>query len=348
KAEDPTEGDITGKVQTSGTVKTTPGWSSITYTVSDNSMNISSKTRYVKREGTIVNNDTMSPSIELKYQKDTLVTVIKGTKFVIPDLNIYDNVDGQIPKDSVKIFGNLKTDTKGTYPIALTVKDKADNEGRLDIKVKVVDGVVDETRPVITLKGKNPDTVSVHATATYKDSGATVTDNIDKNLTATVKGSVDRKTAGTYTLTYTASDAAGNADTVKRIVVVKQSSSSDLLEKYQVPGTAALPTLDKSYTSATIEGDESAAPNLSNMTSFAINWNKSQNSVYSIALNMPNPINYVDLKEKMTQTFGKAGPTIKFTGVTQIAKLDGEYYVAMDGTSFVMVKTDGSFAIIMK
>jgi PBP1b-binding outer membrane lipoprotein LpoB len=349
KAEDSTDGNITDKVQFSGEVKSAPGWYQITYTVSDKSSNITTKTRYVRRKGSTHDGDTTPPVISLKYQKDTVVTVVKGATFKAPEVTILDNVDGAILKDSLYTFPKtVSTATTGSFKVALLAHDKAGNEGRLDIKVDVIDGTVDKTPPVITLKGKNPDTVSVSATALYKDSGATVTDDIDKNLTATVKGSVDRTKEGTYTLTYTASDAAGNADTATRTVVVKQTSSSNLLEKYQVPGAAGLADVNKSYTSATIDGDATAAPNLTNMSSFTINWSRSQNAVYGFAINMPNPINYVDLKDKITQTFSKTGPTVKITGVTQIPKLDGEYYVAIDGTSFVMVNTDGSFAIILK
>lgn len=352
KAEDNLDGDITDKVQVSGTVKSAPSWYYITYTVSDKSLNITTKTRYVRRKGTVVNYDTTPPVISLKFQKDTLVSVVKGAKFVVPELNILDNVDGTISKDSVKVYPTVNTSTIAP-PISVTllVSDKAQNEGRLVIKVQIVSGNVDTIPPVIKLKGKNPDTVNVSTTATYKDSGATATDNIDKTIPASsisVKGTVDRKTAGTYTLTYIAYDVAGNADSVKRVVVVKEVSASDLLEKYSVPGTTALATLSKKYTTATIDGDASVAPNLSTMLEFSINWDKGQNSVYSIALSMPNPINYIDLKDKMTHTLNKVGPTIKFTGVTQVPKFDGEYYVAVDGTSLILVRTDGSFAIVLK
>jgi hypothetical protein len=349
KAEDKTDGNITDKVQISGTVKTTPNtWYTITYTVSDKSMNITTKSRYVKRKGSGNVGDTTPPVISLKYQKDTLVTVIKGGTFRAPEVTILDNVDGTIPKDSMKVFGTVNTTTVGTYPVTFLVYDKAQNEGRLVIKVQVVNGIVDNTPPVITLKGKNPDTVSVSATVLYKDSGATVTDDIDKNLTATVKGSVDRTKEGSYTLTYTATDAAGNpATAVTRTVVVKQSSSSDLLEKYQVLSAPALPSVNKSYKSAVIEGDATAAPNLTAMNEYKINWDKGQKQIYDMSMNFTT-INYVSLTGKVTHTLDKASPTMTFTGVTQVSKLDGEYYVVISETNLVFVKKDGSFAITMK
>ncbi len=351
KAEDNKDGNITDSVKVSGSVKSAPGWYTITYTVSDKAMNITTKTRYVRRKGTILVGDTLGPVISLLYPKDTLVTVIKGAVFKVPEVRIQDNVDGPIPKESLYTFPKtVNTSTVGTIKVALLAKDKADNEGRLDITVKIVEGTVDKTPPVITLKGKNPDTVYVSASAPYKDSGATATDDVDKTIpvsSISVKGVVDRKVAGTYTLTYTAYDVAGNADSVKRIVVVKESSSSDLIGKYEVLTAPALPSVNKSYYSAEIEGDAASAPNLTAMKEFKINWDKSQKQIYDMSMNFTT-INYVSLTGKGTNTLDKASPTLTFTGVTQVPKLDGEYYVVVSGTDLVFVKNDGSFAIIMK
>ena len=62
---------------------------------------------------------------------------------------------------------------------------------------------------------------------TYADAGASATDNVDGNLTSkiVVTGAVDTSTAGTYTLKYDVSDAAGNtAESVSRTVVVEKTT----------------------------------------------------------------------------------------------------------------------------
>ena len=57
--------------------------------------------------------------------------------------------------------------------------------------------------------------------ATYTDPGATVTDNVDATRTIQGTGTVDTALAGDYTVTYNATDAAGNvADAVTRTVRV--------------------------------------------------------------------------------------------------------------------------------
>jgi len=78
----------------------------------------------------------------------------------------------------------------------------------------------DTTPPVIHLLGDNPMTVAQGGT--FTDPGAVVTDNVDANRTITGTGSIDTATVGTYTLTYTARDAAGNeAKALTRTVEVK-------------------------------------------------------------------------------------------------------------------------------
>ena len=73
--------------------------------------------------------------------------------------------------------------------------------------------VLDTTAPVITLLGDDP--VEVYEGDTYTDAGATASDDVDGDLTASivVVNPVDTAVLGTYTVTYNVSDAAGNAAT---------------------------------------------------------------------------------------------------------------------------------------
>jgi hypothetical protein len=69
--------------------------------------------------------------------------------------------------------------------------------------------VSDTTKPVITLLGANP--LLLANGDAYVDPGATVTDNVDAARTITGTGTVNTALAGDYSVTYNASDAAGNA-----------------------------------------------------------------------------------------------------------------------------------------
>lgn len=109
---------------------------------------------------------------------------------------------------------------------------------------------LDSTAPVITLLGNNPDTVLVGSGA-YVNPGATAMDDIDGDVTAhiTVSGTVNTTMVGAYTLTYKVSDAWGNADSVTRKVIVKDTASVGINENelnfaqlnlYPNPATAAI------------------------------------------------------------------------------------------------------------
>ena len=85
----------------------------------------------------------------------------------------------------------------------------------------------DITAPVITLKGTNP--IEVKLKSVYKDLGADVTDDHDKNLNVTIDSTkVDMNKEGNYTVTYNVTDLAGNkAIEVKRTVAVKKDPNFD-------------------------------------------------------------------------------------------------------------------------
>ena len=78
--------------------------------------------------------------------------------------------------------------------------------------------VVDTTAPVVTVTGDNPATVELGGT--YTDAGATATDASGAVTVVTSGDTVDPDTLGTYTITYTSTDASGNAGTATRTVNV--------------------------------------------------------------------------------------------------------------------------------
>ncbi len=79
----------------------------------------------------------------------------------------------------------------------------------------------DTTPPVVTLTGASSVDVILNS-GTYHDLGATANDDVDGDLTAsiTVDGNVNTDLAGTYTLTFKATDKAGNTGEVVRTVRV--------------------------------------------------------------------------------------------------------------------------------
>ncbi len=78
--------------------------------------------------------------------------------------------------------------------------------------------VNDVTKPQITLNGGS--TVTLNKSSTWNDPGATATDDKDGPIIPVITGSVNTSLPGNYTLTYTATDKAGNSSSVTRTVVV--------------------------------------------------------------------------------------------------------------------------------
>ena len=81
-------------------------------------------------------------------------------------------------------------------------------------------GLGDRVAPVIALNG--PASLTLASGDTYVEEGATATDDIDGDVTATVviTGSVNTAVVGTYSVTYTANDRAGNRTSTVRSVQV--------------------------------------------------------------------------------------------------------------------------------
>ncbi|WP_405574797.1 immunoglobulin-like domain-containing protein [Winogradskyella sp. Asnod2-B02-A] len=138
-----------------------------------------------------------------------------------------DNVDGNLTS-SIVITGTVNTNSAGTYTKYYNVSDAAGNAATQLTRTVIVTQPADTTAPVITLTGAS--TINLEVGDTYSELGATASDNVDGNLTASIviTGTVNTSLAGTYTKYYNVSDTAGNAATQRtRSVVVTQPSTGD-------------------------------------------------------------------------------------------------------------------------
>jgi hypothetical protein len=79
----------------------------------------------------------------------------------------------------------------------------------------------DKTPPVITILGDNPTIIELGSE--YTDEGAEAIDNVDEDLTESIvaTGTVNPNVAGTYYITYSVVDAAGNMGAKVRTVIVQ-------------------------------------------------------------------------------------------------------------------------------
>ena len=119
---------------------------------------------------------------------------------------------------AVTASGSVDTSTVGSYTITYTATDLDGNTATATRTVNVVD----TPAPVVTETGDNPVTVALDTS--YTAAGATATD-LSGRVTVVTSGTVDVNTVGAYTLTYSATDASGNAGTATRTVNVTDTAS---------------------------------------------------------------------------------------------------------------------------
>ncbi|HEX8129263.1 MAG TPA: immunoglobulin-like domain-containing protein [Pyrinomonadaceae bacterium] len=204
----------------------TPGTYTITYTATDGA-NTATATRTVNiiddstPQITLPGDDPLTDEVEVAP-----LTIECHAPFVPPAAPANDACDGPVP---AIVTSDVDPDTVGTYTITYTATDDngtaADtSDDRVGTATRTVH-VVDTTDPVITLNGGNTTTVECHGV--FTDPGAEATDACAGDLDSAIQvsGTVNPNTVGTYTLTYTVSDASGNDATATRTVTVVDTTA---------------------------------------------------------------------------------------------------------------------------
>jgi hypothetical protein len=155
------------------------------------------------------NADTTGPVITITG--DASESVNQDEVYLDPGATASDAVDGDV---TTTASGTVDTSTVGSYTLTYIATDSSGNESSATRTVTVLD----VSAPVITVSGANPDSVAQNVT--YTDPSATASDAVDGTTTIATTGTVDTSTLGSYVLTYTATDAAGNESTATRNVTV--------------------------------------------------------------------------------------------------------------------------------
>ena len=232
-------------VTTVSTVNTDAvGSYTVTYSVSDANGNAAAN---VVRTVSVV--DTTKPVITLVG--NATETVEAKSTYTDAGASASDIVDGNLT-GSVTSVSTVNTDAVGSYSVTYSVSD---TEGNTAPDVVRTVSVVDTTKPVITLLG---DAIEiVEAKGTYVDAGASAIDTLDGSLTVTTLNTVNTDEVGIYTVTYSVSDANGNAaadvvravgvvDTTKPVITLLGSATETVEAKgtYSDAGASASDTLD--------------------------------------------------------------------------------------------------------
>jgi len=207
------------KVKTGGSLNTIIGEYTVTYKVSDNAGNESTKTRTFR----VIDRDkpeiTINPNEESNYVQSKSITItardnveVSSLKYVI----IKDNVRGE----EIVVNGtstNITLNETGEYKIEVTAIDNSNNiETKLSGIYKI-----DRIPPIITVPEDS--IVKVTEVGTYNlEEGVEVRDNSNEEVSLTVSGSLSAR-VGEYEITYTAKDTAENTTTIKRIIKVVEA-----------------------------------------------------------------------------------------------------------------------------
>ncbi|HPO14414.1 MAG TPA: DUF5011 domain-containing protein [Candidatus Hydrogenedentes bacterium] len=180
----------------------------VTYTGHDSSGNEATP---ITRTVTVT--DTIAPTIIVNG--DSPMTVECGWWYVEMGATATDDCDGDV---EVTVGGDtVDTSVQGDYIVLYTAVDTSSNTATATRLVKVADTIA----PILTLEGTNP--LKLSCGEAFVDRGVIATDACDASVMVVATGDVDVNTTGEYTMTYNASDAAGNdATPITRTVIVEE------------------------------------------------------------------------------------------------------------------------------
>jgi len=170
--------------------------------------------------------DITGPAIALTVDEVTQVSQWSSFDFEEITATALDDIDGDV-SGKITVSGSVDTTMPGDYVLTYTVTDSAGNTSSVTRTINVG---ADMTAPVITLIGGTE--VTMPQGGTYADEGATVIDDVDGDLSDDIvvdASQVDSSTLGEYTVTLSATDAAGNTGTATRNVVVETDTTPPVI-----------------------------------------------------------------------------------------------------------------------
>lgn len=199
-------------------------------------------------------------SLYTRYLEEELVALRDDKKGLIDGqdvINAIMNSEGSFNVDNYTESGNAKPST-----VVVDKKVSVDESGEVKEEDVVVN--VDTEAPVLSYAGETAVTVANGASFTAPE--VTGTDNVDESVTVTkvikdaagtVVEAIDTTVAGTYTITYSAVDAAGNASNeVVITVTVEEAVQALKVESVSAINTTyvevTFPALAEAKTGATI------------------------------------------------------------------------------------------------
>ena len=223
-AVDACDGDVSGSIviDASAIDISTPGVYGVTYNVADAAGNAADE---VVRTVEVV--DMVAPVINLGgVNPQVLESGIDA--YVELGASALDDCEGDVSGSVAIDASAVNAGVPGSYPVTYNAADAAGNAAIEVVRTVIVQ---DTTAPTIALDGANPQVLECNIDA-YAELGVTVTDASDGDISGSVvidASAVDASVLGSYTVTYNATDAAGNAAAqVTRTVIVRDTTAPTL------------------------------------------------------------------------------------------------------------------------
>ncbi len=169
--------------------------------------------------------DFVPPEITLNGANPQSIEI--GTAYTELGATAMDNIDGDITADISIDSSSVNTTIVGSYSVSYNVSDTAGNTAATQVRSVNVILTADNTPPVITLIGANPQSLTVGAA--YTELGATALDNIDGDITADISidsSGVNTNTVGSYSVVYTIIDSSNNTTSATRTVNVTSGTGA--------------------------------------------------------------------------------------------------------------------------
>ncbi len=337
-ASDNIDGDITGNIVTVNPVDVdTVGSYTVTYNVSDAAGNVATQvTRTVN-----ITADVTAPVITLVGS--ATVSVASGDTYTDDGATATDNVDGDIT-GSIVTVNSVDTSTVGTYSVTYNVTDATGNVATEVTRTVNVLATADTTLPEIMLVGDA--SVSVEQGTVYTDAGATASDNVDGDITASIVtvNPVDTTLVGTYTVTYNVSDSSGNTATeVTRTVTVTPDATAPVIAlvgdasvsieqgtAYNELGASATDAVDDNTSLSSNIVIDSSAVDITTVGTYTVTYNVSD-SAGNVATEVTRTVNV---------TADATPPVITLEGAANVSVELGSAYVELGATATDAVDDD--------
>ncbi len=308
------DADISSSIKTQIDIDTAkPGEYEVIYSLSDAAGNRATKARTVRIVDRTEPVLTLLGSASVKWEA--------GVPYVDAGAQAIDNVDGDLTT-VIELSSNVNTSLPGSYTVNFNVKDSSGNSAST---VSRIVNIVDSVPPVISINGNL--TVEVEAGEEYVDNGASVSDNIDGDLTNNLKvvSTVNTGVIGTYSVEYSAVDESGNgAASVTRIVRVADTTPPQLIVNGDTEITISV---GQNYTELGASAFDSFEGDLRGNVKVSGTVNNAKPGVYTVTYDvMDKSGNKASSVTRVVNVKDKTPPVLTLNGMSLVTIEVGEEY----------------------